>query len=78
MFGKSVKEVEECSKSNPYDYLIVGAGSSGLTFAQTLASTGSRILIIEAGEFQLISLINNSGLRYSQSLVRSIRTQYSI
>lgn len=76
MFGKSLEEVSKESQSDPYDCLIVGGGTSGLTFAQFLARVDRRILIVEAGGFPLISHIVNSGLRYSPSFVRSVRSQF--
>jgi choline dehydrogenase-like flavoprotein len=37
--------------SDHYDIVIIGTGAGGGTMARALASTGSRILVIERGDF---------------------------
>lgn len=37
------------AEADPYDVLIVGTGSAGITLAMELAQTGLRIALVESG-----------------------------
>ncbi|MFB1298602.1 GMC oxidoreductase [Mycobacterium sp. pW049] len=69
--------VRRSSDGPPFDCLVVGAGSSGLTVAGTLAEAHSdlRILVLEAGPARFLTHIANTELRFAQALSDSVRDE---
>ena len=65
------------SETEPFDCVIVGGGSSGMTLARTLSDKNSnlRIVILEAGSSPFLTHISNTELRYSRNLERNVRNQ---
>ncbi|WP_411903398.1 GMC family oxidoreductase [Methylorubrum thiocyanatum] len=75
-FAKTTREVEPVSEA--YDYIVVGAGSSGGTFAGTLAmQSDARILVLEAGGVDSAPEIHNPrdwALTLDKRYVRHFKT----
>ena len=65
------------SRAKPFDCVVVGAGSSGLTVALTLAEAGKRVAVLEGGPAPLLTHISNTELRFSSELTRNLRDQVS-
>ena len=71
----TVAELAEQSQSTPFDCVIVGGGSAGLTTARTLAESGKQVAVLEAGPAPFLTHIVNTELRFSRDLTRSVRGQ---
>lgn len=75
-FAQTTREVEPVSEA--YDYIVVGAGSSGGTLAGTLATqTDARILVLEAGGPDAAPEIHNPRdwpLTLAKTYVRHFKT----
>ncbi|MDZ4804381.1 MAG: GMC oxidoreductase [Candidatus Eisenbacteria bacterium] len=70
-------ELTELAAERPFDCVIVGAGSSGLVAALTLSQTNPslRLAILEAGPAPFLTHASNTELRYSRTLLQSVRDQ---
>jgi GMC oxidoreductase/FAD binding domain len=79
MLGWRVEELAHESAAKPYDCIIVGGGSAGLTAACTLAEAGARVAVLEAGPAPFLTHISNTELRFNRALSDDVRnqTQYS-
>ena len=75
--NSSLKEMAQLSIERPFDCIIVGGGSAGMTMARTLIDHNPelRIIILEAGDAPFLTHISNTELRYSRSLSGNIRNQ---
>jgi choline dehydrogenase-like flavoprotein len=71
----TVGELSEESSSHPFDSVVVGGGSAGLTAARTLAESGKRVALLEAGPASFLTNINNTELRFSRQLAENIRNR---
>ncbi len=67
------------SARSPFDAVVVGAGSAGLTAARTLAEHGKRVALLEAGPASFLTHLTNTEVRFSPELTRGMRAtvQYS-
>lgn len=67
------------SAQSPFDCVIVGGGSSGLTVARTVAERGPslRLALLEGGPAPFLTHVTNTELRFSRELTRSVRDQVS-
>lgn len=74
-----VEELARESVTKPYDCVIAGGGSAGLTAARSLAEAGARVALLEAGPAPFLTHISNTELRFSRPLSDDVRnqTQYS-
>lgn len=61
------------SIDSPFDAIIAGGGSAGLTVARTLHELGARVAIVEAGPAPFLTHISNTELRFSRQLLRNLR-----
>ncbi len=70
-------ELAEAAAARPFDCVIVGGGSSGLVAALTLsqANPSLRLAILEAGPAPFLTHASNTELRYSRTLLQSVRDQ---
>jgi choline dehydrogenase-like flavoprotein len=66
-------------RKQPFDVIVVGAGSAGLTTACTLAQAQKRVVMFEAGPAPFLTHITNTDLRFAPELGRNLRNavQYS-
>lgn len=66
------------SQAEPFDAVIVGGGSAGLTVARTLFEQGLTVAVLEAGPAPFLTHVTNTDLRFTRSLTRNLRdaTQY--
>lgn len=74
-----LEELARESAAKPYDCVIAGGGSAGLTAARTLAEAGARVALLEAGPAPFLTHISNTELRFNRALSDDVRnqTQYS-
>jgi hypothetical protein len=79
VIGSDLAEIAAASAQTPFDAVVVGAGSAGLTAAQTLAEHGKTVALVEAGPAPFLTHLANTEVRFSRSLVRAVRekVQYS-
>lgn len=71
----SIDDLATESTTRPFDCIVIGGGSSGLTAAGTIASEGLRVAILEAGPAPFLSHLSNSELRFTRQLSDSLRNQ---
>jgi choline dehydrogenase-like flavoprotein len=76
---RPLSELASASAANPFDCVVAGGGTTGLTMASEIARNGRRVALIEAGGCTLSGHALNSELRYDGLLVRSLqrRLEYS-
>lgn len=79
VLGSEVAELVGESGRRPFDAVVVGAGSAGLTAARTLAESGFTVALLEAGPAPFLTHLTNTEVRFTRDLDRSIRgrVQYS-
>jgi hypothetical protein len=67
------------SQAMPFDAIVVGAGTAGITAARTLAENGHHVLILESGPLALLTHIQTTDLKFDPALIRSVQgaLQYS-
>jgi choline dehydrogenase-like flavoprotein len=75
MLESSVEELAAESLAAPFDAVIVGGGSAGLTTARTLAESGRRVAVLEAGPAPFLTRLVNTDLRFSRALSDDLRNQ---
>ncbi|MDO5981590.1 GMC oxidoreductase [Flavivirga spongiicola] len=75
--NSSLEEVSRHSEQQPFDCIIVGGGSAGMTMARSINDTNPdlNILILEAGAAPFLTHISNTELRYARSLASNVRNQ---
>jgi choline dehydrogenase-like flavoprotein len=74
-----VADISKASTQSPFDAVVVGAGTAGITTARTLVENGRRVALLESGNLLLLTHISSTGLRFDADLARSVQTavQYS-
>jgi choline dehydrogenase-like flavoprotein len=72
-------DMAQKSEQTPFDAIVVGAGSAGITVARTLAEKGKRVALLESGPLALLSHIQSTDLRFDVDLAQTIQRdlQYS-
>lgn len=61
------------AQEKPFDAVIVGGGSAGLTVARTLFEQGLAVAVLEAGPAPFLTHITNTDLRFTRGLTRNLR-----
>lgn len=79
MLQTPVESLASEAAASPFDAVIVGAGSAGLTTALVLAEHGRKVALLEAGPAPFLTHISNTDLRFAPALARDVRSavQYS-
>lgn len=74
-----LQTISETSKQTPFDAIVVGGGSAGITVARTLAESSKRVAIIESGPLVLLTHVQSTDLRFDVNLTRAVQQalQYS-
>jgi choline dehydrogenase-like flavoprotein len=70
----TLADVATTSKKSPYDAIVVGGGTAGITAARTLVESGHHVALIESGPLVLLTHVSSTGLRFDSSLTRSVQT----
>jgi choline dehydrogenase-like flavoprotein len=72
-------DVSAASARTPFDAVVAGAGTAGITVARTLVEAGRRVAVLESGPLALLTHISSTGLRFDPVLSRSVQSglQYS-
>lgn len=72
-------DISGTSSHSPFDAVVVGGGTAGITAARTLVENGRRVALMESGSLVLLSHISSTGLRFDSDLSRAVQTalQYS-
>ncbi len=73
MFQAALEDLATESAGQPYDAVVVGGGSSGLTTTATLAQAGKRVALLEAGPAPFLTHLTNVDLRFAVPLGRNLR-----
>jgi choline dehydrogenase-like flavoprotein len=68
-----VQQLGTTSRATPFDAIVVGAGSSGLTVAHTLTARGAAVALLEAGPAPFLTHVINTDLRFARNLLRNLR-----
>src|SRR5882757_10311228 len=55
------------STSQPWDAVIVGGGTAGLSAARALAERGRRVAVLEGGPLVLVTHTSTTDLRFDQA-----------
>jgi len=66
-------DVAQAAASKPFDVIIVGGGSAGLTTAIPLVAAGLKTALLEAGPAPFLQHISNTDLRFAPDLGRALR-----
>jgi len=61
----------------PFDYVVIGAGTSGLILTSELLMAGKKVLLLESGPLALLNHVNNTELRYDSDLIRTLQREFS-
>lgn len=77
MLQTNAEELRAASAKTPFDCVVVGGGSAGLTAARTLSEHGRRVAVVEAGPAPFLTHVSNTSLRYSRALTENLRNQVS-
>jgi choline dehydrogenase-like flavoprotein len=72
-FESDLEELGNASRKVPFDAIVVGGGSSGLTVAHTLSERGASVLLLEAGPAPFLTHVTNTDLRFARQLLRNLR-----
>ena len=72
-------ELAAQSRDAPFDAVVVGSGSAGISSARSLAEAGLRVALLEAGPLALLTHVQSTDLRFDRNVVRAVQTglQYS-
>lgn len=75
----SLEDMETASAASPFDAVVIGAGSAGITAARALAENGRRVALLESGPLSLLTHLQSTALRFDPNLARSVQNglQYS-
>lgn len=67
------------SDTRPFDAVVVGGGSAGISAARRLCEGGLRVAVLEGGPLALLSHVQSTDLRFNRTLTRNLQTalQYS-
>lgn len=68
-----VEQLGTTSRQTPFDAIVIGAGSSGLTVAHSLTARGASVVLLEAGPAPFLTHITNTDLRFARNLLRNLR-----
>jgi choline dehydrogenase-like flavoprotein len=67
--------ISEVSLKTPFDAVVVGGGTAGITSARTLVERGKRVALLELGAMVLITHLSSTGLRFDADLARSVQAE---
>jgi len=73
---KPLGAVAAASSQKPFDAVVVGGGSAGITTARTLVERGKRVALLESGPLDLLTHIQSTDLRFDADLVRNLQLGY--
>lgn len=73
----ALDQVAAASAASPFDTVVVGGGSAGITAARTLAEAGKRVAMLDAGPLSLLTHVQSTDLRFDPDLVRGIQQALS-
>ena len=65
------------AQMGPFDAVVVGGGSAGITAARTLCEKGKRVVLLEAGPLGLLTHVQATDLRFDPALVRGVQQALS-
>jgi len=79
LLTKPLGDLAPRAKVQPFDAVVIGGGSAGITTARTLVEAGKTVALLEAGPLGLLTHVQDTDLRFDANLVRSVQAafQYS-
>src|SRR5687768_5395743 len=66
-------DVARAAADKPFDVIIVGGGSAGMTSAVPLVEAGLKVALLEAGPAPFLAHVTNTDLRFAPELGRALR-----
>lgn len=69
----SLDQVAATSAASPFDAVVVGGGSAGITAARTLHEAGRHVALLEAGPLSLLTHVQSTDLRFDPDVVRGVQ-----
>lgn len=70
----ALADVSDASLKSPFDAVVVGGGTAGITSARTLVEAGRRVAILELGPLALLTHLSSTGLRFDPNLASAVQT----
>jgi choline dehydrogenase-like flavoprotein len=73
----ALDQVAKTSTTSPFNAVVVGGGSAGITAARTLHQAGRHVVLLDAGPLSLLTLVQSTDLRFDPDVVRGIQQALS-
>ena len=76
LLTERLETLAQASRQQPFDAIVVGGGTAGVTAGLALAGRGERVALLEAGPIALLTHAGSSDLRFQGRSTSDIRRPY--